>query len=167
MDVENNFESTFREDSSYNSFIESLENIYISSSSSVELSIPQYTLIENTTTISVGNLKTCSLSELDESTEEASIYEIMKKIKQIGEDKLINNSYKKRLGMQINIMKYHEGEVVGYVFKFLELKKKNESKITLNDYIPKGNKEIIFDLLTLSYIRTVLVTEKTGKKKEL
>lgn len=93
MDVENNFESTFREDSSYNSFIESLENIYISSSSSVELSIPQYTLIENTTTISVGNLKTCSLSELDESTEEASIYEIMKKIKQIGEDKLINNSY--------------------------------------------------------------------------
>lgn len=77
---------------------------------------------------------------------------------------LINNSYKKRLGMQINCMRYHGGEVIGYVFKFLELKKKNDNKIILNEYIPNGKKEIIFDLLTLSYIRTVLVTEKTGKK---
>ena len=77
---------------------------------------------------------------------------------------LINNSYKKRLGMQINCMRYHGGEIIGYVFKFLELKKKNDNKIILNEYIPNGKKEIIFDLLTLSYIRTVLVTEKTGKK---
>ena len=76
---------------------------------------------------------------------------------------LVMNSYKKRFGMQISVMKYNSDEIIGYVFKFVDLtKKKNDKEISLNDFIPKGNKEIIFDLLSLNYIRTILVTEKSG-----
>jgi hypothetical protein len=75
-----------------NSFIEYLENISASlSSSSGQISQPQFTFIENINT-TIGNMKT--LTELDDYTEEeASIYEIMKNIKQIDKDKCINNSY--------------------------------------------------------------------------
>ena len=78
---------------------------------------------------------------------------------------LVEKSYKKRLGMQISVMKYNEDEIIGYVFKFVELTKKNKEKdIEQIKYIPKGNKEIMFDILTLSYIRTILVKEKTGSR---
>ena len=80
-------------------------------------------------------------------------------------EELVMKSYKKKLGMQISIMKYKEDEIIGYVFKFIELtKKNNENEIKDIQYIPKGNKEIIFDLLSLNYIRTILVKEKTGNK---
>ena len=78
---------------------------------------------------------------------------------------LVVCSPRKKLGMQISVMKYNEDEIIGYVFKFVELtKKKKDNEIIQNKFIPSGNKEIIFDLLTLNYIRTVLVTEKTGKR---
>ena len=67
--------------------------------------------------------------------------------------------------MQISVMKYNADEIIGYVFKFVELtKKKKDNEISLKDFVPKGNKEIIFDLLSLNYIRTILVKEKSGKR---
>ena len=78
---------------------------------------------------------------------------------------LIMNSYKKKYGLQISVMKYNSDEIIGYVFKFVELtKKKKDNEISPKDFIPKGNKEIIFDLLTLNYIRTILVKEKSGNR---
>ena len=77
---------------------------------------------------------------------------------------LVMSSYKKKYGMQISVMKYNEDEIIGYVFKFIELKKKEDKEISLKDYVPQGNKEIIFDLLSLNYIRTILVTKKSGHR---
>ena len=78
---------------------------------------------------------------------------------------LVMNSYKKKFGMQISVMKYNDDEIIGYVFKFVELTKKNKEKeIVPKNFVPKGNKEIIFDLLSLNYIRTILVEKKSGKR---
>ena len=78
---------------------------------------------------------------------------------------LISKSYKKKFGMQISVMKYNDEEIIGYVFKFVELSKKNkDNEISPKDFVPNGNKEIIFDLLSLNYIRTILVAKKTGNR---
>ena len=78
---------------------------------------------------------------------------------------LVMNSYKKKFGMQISVMKYNDDEIIGYVFKFVELTKKNKEKeIVPKNFVPKGNKEIIFDLLSLNYIRTIIVEKKSGKR---
>ena len=78
---------------------------------------------------------------------------------------LINRSYKKKFGLQISVMKYNDEEIIGYVFKFVEMTKKNKEKeISPKDFVPNGNKEIIFDLLSLNYIRTILVTKKSGHR---
>ena len=76
---------------------------------------------------------------------------------------LIMSSPKKKIFMQISVMKYSETEIVGYVFKFVDsISKKRDSSITPQSLIPKGNKEILFDLLSLNYIRTTIVNVKTG-----
>ena len=78
---------------------------------------------------------------------------------------LLLKSSKKKIGMQINVMKYNEDEIIGYIFKFVELSKKiKDNEIIYKDYIPNGNKEIIFDILSLNYIRTTLVTVKSGHR---
>ena len=77
---------------------------------------------------------------------------------------LIKSSPKKKMLMQISVMKFSEVEIIGYVFKFVEANKKKECNINHQLLIPKGNKEILFDLLTLSYIRTELVEKKKGTK---
>ena len=77
---------------------------------------------------------------------------------------LIMSSPKKKIFMQITEMKFGEGEIIGYVFKFVDLiTKKGEKKLNEESLIPFGNKEILFDLLSLNYIRTEIVSEKTGK----
>ena len=77
---------------------------------------------------------------------------------------LIMSSPKKKIFMQITEMKFGEGEIIGYVFKFVDsITKKGEIKLHEESLIPFGNKEILFDLLSLNYIRTEIVSEKTGK----
>ena len=84
---------------SQRSIIEYLENFSPSpSSSSVggHISEPLLNFTENitSTTTNIGDKKTLSLTELEGKTEEkVSIYEIIKKIRQIDIDKCINNSY--------------------------------------------------------------------------
>ena len=74
---------------------------------------------------------------------------------------LIKSSNKKKVFMQISIMKYGDTDIIGYVFKIVDsLFKKNNSNFQQIAYIPNNNKEILFDLLSLNYIRTELVTEK-------
>jgi hypothetical protein len=76
---------------------------------------------------------------------------------------LIKQSNKKKFFLQIFDVKYHEGEIIGFIFKFIPIKKKKKNKdIEPNELIPKDKNEIIFDLLNLNYIRTVIVKKKTG-----
>ena len=78
---------------------------------------------------------------------------------------LIMSSPKKKIFMQISVMKFNEVNIVGYVFKFVDsISKKKESNLNLKSFIPTGNKEILFDMLSLNYIRTELVNKKSGNK---
>ena len=64
-------------------------------------------------------------------------------------------------------MKYKEGEIIGFVFKFNEIQKKEKFKnsISLQELVPPILKnEIIFDLLSLNYRRVLIVKKKSGFK---
>ena len=78
---------------------------------------------------------------------------------------LIKSSYKKKIYIQISTMKFGETNLVGYVFKIVDTisKKKNEV-INPDSFIPKNKKEILFDLLSLNYIRTETVKKKIGNR---
>ena len=77
---------------------------------------------------------------------------------------LIKISEKKKFYLQIFEMRYSERELIGYVFKFIEIQKYKKNKIEMNskDLLPPFRNEIIFDLLGLHYIRTVIVYKKSG-----
>ena len=77
---------------------------------------------------------------------------------------LIKASKKKKYNLQIFEMVYENQEIIGFLFKFIEItqKKKDKKEILANDYIPPFKNEIIFDLLNLNYIRTVTVQKKSG-----
>ena len=74
---------------------------------------------------------------------------------------LIKSSPKRRMLMQISVMKFGEMDIVGYVFKIVDnFPKKNNQNISEKSLIPISNKEILFDILSLNYIRTETVTIK-------
>ena len=77
---------------------------------------------------------------------------------------LIKISQKKKLYLQVIEMKYNEGEIIGFVFKFTETQKKNQFKnrISFQELMPPFKNEILFDLLNLHYIRTIIVKNKSG-----
>ena len=78
---------------------------------------------------------------------------------------LIMSSHKKKIFMQINVMKFGESCIIGYVFKIVDsLSKKKNSNFEQQSFIPNSNKEILFDLLNLNYIRTEIVSQKTGNR---
>ena len=75
------------------------------------------------------------------------------------------SSHKKKIFLQINIMKFSESDIVGYVFKIVDpISKKKNSNFEQQSFIPNSNKEILFDLLNLNYIRTEIVSQKTGNR---
>ena len=78
---------------------------------------------------------------------------------------LITSSSKKKVFLQISVMKFGESNIVGYVFKIVDaLSKKKNSTFEQENFIPKNKKEILFDLLSLNYIRTETVDKKLGNK---
>jgi len=79
---------------------------------------------------------------------------------------LVKISSKKLFYLQIIEMKYREGKILGFLFKITEIKRKKDNK-SKNEIFTKmqmshDKNEIIFDLLKLNYIRTLLVTYKSG-----
>ena len=86
------------------------------------------------------------------------------KNKDISMQDLIKNSEKKKFYLQIIEMKYGERELIGYVFKFIEIEKnkKNKNEFNSKDFLPSLKNQVIFDLLNLHYIRAVIVDKKTG-----
>ena len=77
---------------------------------------------------------------------------------------LIKDSEKKKIYLQISEMRYSENELIGFVFKFIEIEKnkKNKNQIISQELIPSNKNEILFDLLRLHYIRTITVDKKSG-----
>ena len=77
---------------------------------------------------------------------------------------LIKISEKKKIYLQIIEMRYSERELIGFVFKFVEIQnnKKNKNEINSKDLFPPFKNEIIFDMLSLHYIRTIIVKKKSG-----
>ena len=75
---------------------------------------------------------------------------------------LITQSKKGKFYLQINDFKYNNDNIVGFCFKLTEVHKKENKNINYTDLIPRTNHEIMFDLLSLNYIRTVLVQKKSG-----
>ena len=74
---------------------------------------------------------------------------------------LIKSSHKKKIFVQLNIMKFDESNIIGYVFKIVDsISKKKNIDIKEESYLPNSNKEILFDLLSLNYIRTEIVNKK-------
>ena len=71
-------------------------------------------------------------------------------------------SPKKKFLLQIFTMKYDENEILGFVMKFTEIMKKKNTCPVYSRLIPRDNKNVMFDLLNLKYIRTILVKKKSG-----
>ena len=67
--------------------------------------------------------------------------------------------------MQISIIKYDNSDILGYAFKIVDSKSlKKKENIEEEFLIPNNNKEILFNLLSLNYIRTEIVSEKVGNR---
>ena len=77
-------------------------------------------------------------------------------------NELIKKSPKKLFNLQIDVFKYDENNILGYSFKFTEINKKNFNKIIPEKCFPTKRQEFIFDLLTMKYIRTIIVDKKSG-----
>ena len=78
---------------------------------------------------------------------------------------LIISSHKKKVFMQISVMKFGDSNIIGYVFKIVDsISKKRNTNIQSQSFIPNSNKEILFDLLNLNYIRTEIVSKKVGNR---
>ena len=75
---------------------------------------------------------------------------------------LITQSRKGKFYLQINNFKFSDDKILGFCFKLTEMNKKENTNINYGKLIPKDNHEIMFDLLNLSYIRTILVQKKSG-----
>ena len=82
--------------------------------------------------------------------------------KDINLQDLVEKSPKGRFFLQINSFRYNSEKIIGFSFKITEISRKEKSSPNFNNLIPKTKHEIMFDLLNLNYIRTILVTKKTG-----
>ena len=76
---------------------------------------------------------------------------------------LIKESKKSKFTLTIIEIKSKVNETEGFIFKIFEPKNKKKENISeMNEFIPSLKNQIIFDLLNLKYIRTVIVTKKSG-----
>ena len=84
------------------------------------------------------------------------------KLKDIPIQDLIKKSKKTKMFLQIFEMKNGD-EIIAFVFKIFEKKNiKNQKESEFNKFIPDLKYQILFDLLTLRFIRTKIVKEKSG-----
>ena len=75
---------------------------------------------------------------------------------------LITQSKKGKFYVQINNFRFNHEKIVGFCFKLTEINKQENTNVNYGKLIPNSNHEIMFDLLNLSYIRTILVQKKSG-----
>ena len=86
----------------------------------------------------------------------------LSKLKDVPIQDLIKKSKKTKMFLQIFEMKQGD-EIKAFAFKIFEKKSgKNQKEFELKRFIPHTKNQVLFDLLTLNYIRTKIVKEKTG-----
>ena len=86
----------------------------------------------------------------------------LSKLKDASIQDLIKKSKKTKMFLQIFEMKQGD-EIKAFAFKIFEKKSvKNKKEFELKRFIPGIKNQVLFDLLTLNYIRTKIVKEKTG-----
>ena len=64
--------------------------------------------------------------------------------------------------LKIKVFRNNKDEIIGFLFRLTDIKFNYIKNIKYEDYIPKIEKEFIFDILNLHYIRTITVNKKTG-----
>ena len=86
----------------------------------------------------------------------------LSKLKDVSVPELIKKSKKTKMHLQIFEMKNGD-EINAFVFKLFEKKNtKNQKESELEKFMPGLKNQVIFDLLTLRYIRAKIVKEKSG-----
>ena len=85
-----------------------------------------------------------------------------KQNKEEGIEELIEKSDKHKYNIQIKGITYNNINIA-FVFKFTNTFIKSQNKLNNEKYAPKCNKNLVmFDLLSLNYIRTLVVDKKSG-----
>ena len=79
-------------------------------------------------------------------------------------DNLIKYSAKIKLLLNMHVFRNKKDSIIGYCFRLTDIKKNSEKNIKFEKYIPKMKKEFLFDILSLHYIRTIIVDKKTGNR---
>ena len=86
----------------------------------------------------------------------------LSELKDVSIPDLIQKSKKTKMYLQIYEMKNGD-EIIAFIFKLYEKKNtQNQKESELNRFIPGIKNQILFDLLTLRYIRAKIVKEKSG-----
>ena len=88
----------------------------------------------------------------------------MKGVKIENIDNLVKFSKKKNLILKITTFRNKTGERIGYCFRLTEKKRIPFKFKKFDNFIPTNNNEFLFDIITLHYIRTMIVDKKTGNK---
>ena len=84
------------------------------------------------------------------------------KLKDVPIQDLISKSQKTKMFLQIFEIK-DGNDIIAFAFKLFEKNNtKNKKDIELKKFIPGIKNQVLFDLLTLNYIRTRIVKEKSG-----
>ena len=86
----------------------------------------------------------------------------LSELKDVSIPDLIQKSKKTKMYLQIYEMKNGD-EIIAFIFKLYEKKNtQNQKQSEINRFIPGLKNQILFDLLTLRYIRAKIVKEKSG-----
>ena len=90
-------------------------------------------------------------SEKEEKNKKEKIKKSLKKSENLREKKKENNFT-------------NNNDILGFVFKLFETKnqKKQNFELIKKNFTPNINRQVIFDLLNLNYIRTIIVEKKSG-----
>ena len=77
-------------------------------------------------------------------------------------DLLIKNSKKQNFFLKINVFRNSNNDIIGICFRMIDKNRYTVKNLNLGEYMPKEGKEFLFDIITLTYVRTIIVDKKTG-----
>ena len=78
-------------------------------------------------------------------------------------ENLIKYSKKENFLLKITVFRNDNEEILGICFRIMEKNKNLGKNIKFENFIPKVQKEFLFDILSLNYIRAIIVDKKSGK----
>ena len=76
-------------------------------------------------------------------------------------ENLIKYSRKEDFLLKITVFRNDNEEILGICFKIMEKNNHLSKNMKFENFIPKVQKEFLFDILSLNYIRTIIVDKKS------